>query len=243
MKKNVASQSIGCQMISSSDGSNFTGAVTVYITGDNGTQTQGSVGSGLCTHEGNGYHSYSPSQSETNYDHIAFTFMGTGAISVTVQVFTITDTSGITELLTRIPDAVPGEAGGIFIAGVNADTTVDINGSIGSIASGGITTNSFATDSITAASLSAAAVAKIQTGLYGAGAVSWSYTVTDSATSLPIDGVEVWVTTDSTGLNVIASGNTNAYGVVTFMLDPGTIYLWRKHSGYTFDDPDTETVV
>lgn len=88
MQKNVASQSIGAQMVSASDGSAFTGSVTVYITGDNGTQAIGSVGSGACTHEGNGYHSYAPSQGETNYDHIAFTFIGTGAIPATIQLFT-----------------------------------------------------------------------------------------------------------------------------------------------------------
>ncbi|SEN71320.1 hypothetical protein [Nitrosomonas marina] len=88
MKKNVAGQSIGAQMVSASDGSAFTGSVTVYITGDNGAQTIGSVGSGACTHEGNGYHSYAPSQAETNYNHIAFTFIGAGAVPATVQVYT-----------------------------------------------------------------------------------------------------------------------------------------------------------
>lgn len=88
MFKNTASQSIGAQMITASDGSAFTGSVTVAVTGDSGTQATGSVGSGACTHEGNGYHSYRPAQAETNYDHIAFTFTGSGAIPVTVQVFT-----------------------------------------------------------------------------------------------------------------------------------------------------------
>lgn len=87
MKKNVASQVIGAQMVSSSDGSAFTGSVTVYVTGNGGTQAAGSVGSGACTHEGNGFHSYTPAQAETDYDHIAFTFVGTGAIPATVQVF------------------------------------------------------------------------------------------------------------------------------------------------------------
>ena len=90
MKKNVASQKIGAQMCSATDGSNFTGEVTVYVTGDGGTQGIGSVGSGICTHEGNGYHTYAPSQAETNYDLIAFTFIGTGAVSATVQVYTTT---------------------------------------------------------------------------------------------------------------------------------------------------------
>lgn len=88
MKKNVASQVIGAQMVSATDGSAFTGAVTCYVTGDGGTQAAGSVGSGACTHEGNGFHSYSPAQAETNYDHIAFTFIGAGAVPVTIQVYT-----------------------------------------------------------------------------------------------------------------------------------------------------------
>lgn len=87
MRKNVASQVIGCSMVSASDGSAFTGAVTVYVTGDGGTQAAGSVGSGACTHEGNGFHTYAPAQAETDYAHVAFTFTGTGAIPATVQVY------------------------------------------------------------------------------------------------------------------------------------------------------------
>lgn len=87
MKKNVASQTVGIQMVSATDGSAFTGAVTCYVTGDAGTQAAGSVGSGACTHEGNGFHTYAPAQAETNYAHIAFTFTGTGAIPATIQVY------------------------------------------------------------------------------------------------------------------------------------------------------------
>lgn len=88
MLLNTASQSIGAQMVTAADGSAFTGSVTVAVTIDSGTQATGSVGSGACTHEGNGYHSYRPAQAETNGAHIAFTFTGTGAIPATVQVFT-----------------------------------------------------------------------------------------------------------------------------------------------------------
>jgi hypothetical protein len=88
MQKNVAGQKIGGQLINIADGEAFTGAVTVYVTGDAGTQAAGSVGSGACTHEGNGYHTYAPAQAETNYDLVAFTFTGTGAVPATVQVFT-----------------------------------------------------------------------------------------------------------------------------------------------------------
>jgi hypothetical protein len=85
---NTAGQSIGAQMVTAADGSAFTGTVTVYVTIDNGTQAIGSVGSGICTHEGNGYHSYAPAQAETNGAHIAFTFVGTAAVPATVQVYT-----------------------------------------------------------------------------------------------------------------------------------------------------------
>jgi len=86
MKKNVASQSIGAQMITAADGTNFTGTVTVVITIDNGTQS--ASGGTAPAHEGNGYHSYTPTQAETNGDHLAYTFTGTGAITHTVQTFT-----------------------------------------------------------------------------------------------------------------------------------------------------------
>jgi hypothetical protein len=75
-------------MVSATDGSAFTGSVTVAVTGDAGTQATGSVGSGACAHEGNGYHTYAPAQAETNYTLVAFTFTGTGAVPATVQVFT-----------------------------------------------------------------------------------------------------------------------------------------------------------
>jgi hypothetical protein len=51
------------------------------------------VGSGACTHEGNGYHTYAPAQAETDGDLIAFTFHGTGAVPATVQVYTQVDSN------------------------------------------------------------------------------------------------------------------------------------------------------
>ena len=38
MIKNTAGQKIGAEMVSATDGSAFTGSVTVYVTGDAGTQ-------------------------------------------------------------------------------------------------------------------------------------------------------------------------------------------------------------
>lgn len=87
MKKNTSGQFVGAQIINATTGAAFTGAVTIYVTGNAGTQAIGSVGAGACVHEGNGFHTYAPAQAETNFDHAAFTFIGTGAIPATVQVY------------------------------------------------------------------------------------------------------------------------------------------------------------
>lgn len=111
MKKNVAGQKVGAQMVSASDGSAFTGSVTVSVTLDAGTQATGSVGSGACTHEGNGYHTYAPAQAETNGDLAAFTFTGTGAIPATVQIYTnfpqtVDNATALADVQSRIPAAL-----------------------------------------------------------------------------------------------------------------------------------------
>lgn len=132
MKKNVASQKIGCQMVSASDGSAFTGSVTVSVTVDAGTQATGSVGSGACTHEGNGYHTYAPAQAETNGDLVAFTFTGTGAIPATVQVYTSFPQTGDayaeTQNGTYGLSAIKGYVDDIGVAGAGLTAIPDLAG-------------------------------------------------------------------------------------------------------------------
>ena len=81
-----------------------------------------------------------------------------------------------------------------------------------------------------------------QLGGITAGAIEWTYTVTDEDTAALLDGVAVWVTTDAAGTNVIASGTTNDSGVVIFHLDAGTRYVWRSRAGYNFTNPDVEVI-
>lgn len=124
MRKNVASQKVGAQLVSATDGSAFTGSVTVYVTGDAGTQAAGSVGSGACTHEGNGYHTYAPAQAETNYDLIAFTFTGTGAVPVTLQVYTLPTTGVLAPTVAdRTLDVSSTGEAGVDWANVGSPTT------------------------------------------------------------------------------------------------------------------------
>lgn len=80
-----------------------------------------------------------------------------------------------------------------------------------------------------------------------ASCVSYTYTVTDGAN--PIDGAEIWITTDISGNNVIWNGTTDALGIARDennnlpCLDAGTYYFWKQLGGYIDNDnPDTEVV-
>lgn len=77
---------------------------------------------------------------------------------------------------------------------------------------------------------------------HGAGAKSWTYKVKNAVTHYPIPDARVWVSTDIRGHNVIASGRSDQYGDVMFMLDPGPVYLWVAKIGYNFTNPDLEVV-
>jgi len=75
----------------------------------------------------------------------------------------------------------------------------------------------------------------------GAGAVTWTVTIEDG-NSDPVNDADVWVTSDQAGTNVLASGETDSSGQVTFYLDTGTVYMWVQKPGYDFTNPTTVTV-
>lgn len=132
MRRNVAGQIIGIQM-TGNDGSAFTGAVTVYVAVDGGTQAVGSVGGGACTHKGNGYHVYAPAQAETDGEHVAFTFVGAGAITATAQVYTGVDViaiSGSTAAADAVEDNIAHLDSDVSDALQAADYTSPDNDSI-----------------------------------------------------------------------------------------------------------------
>lgn len=87
MRKNTTGQYVAFQAISKTDGSDvITGTPVVYYTIDGGTQAQTTA---TAVHEGNGQWSVALSQAETNGDHIVFSFVLTGAVTQTVNVYTI----------------------------------------------------------------------------------------------------------------------------------------------------------
>jgi len=77
----------------------------------------------------------------------------------------------------------------------------------------------------------------------GAGALDVTITCKDDQGD-HLDGVAVWITTDSAGSNVVAGTKyTTASGEVTFKLDAGTYWVHRQLSGYEFSpNPKQETV-
>jgi hypothetical protein len=80
-------------------------------------------------------------------------------------------------------------------------------------------------------------------GAVGPGGIAWTVTLKTGA-AVPIADADVWVTTDSSGTNVVAGKlQTDAFGKATFMLDAGTYYRWAQKSGVNFTNPSAFTVV
>jgi hypothetical protein len=71
----------------------------------------------------------------------------------------------------------------------------------------------------------------------GGGSVEYTQNVTDDDDN-PLDGVSVTVRTGpSSSVTPVATGLTDAFGNVTFMLDPGTYYVWCQRAGTNFTNP------
>lgn len=175
MRKNTASQVIGAQLVSKTDGSAVTtGTTTIYVTGDGGTQAAGSVGSGACTHEGNGFWTYAPAQAETNYDHIGFTFVNSSAVNATVQVYTSYPQTGDSYARLGAPAGASVSADVAAVKAVLPAALVSgrIDASVGAMASGVLTATAIASDAITAAKVAADVTTEIQSGLATASALA-----------------------------------------------------------------------
>jgi len=76
----------------------------------------------------------------------------------------------------------------------------------------------------------------------GTGAITYIYNITDSSTGLPLPDVLVNVSTDISGVNLVATGTTDSFGNITFYLDAGDYYFWSYKDGYSFVNPDLEEV-
>lgn len=88
-----------------------------------------------------------------------------------------------------------------------------------------------------------AAVSGGSTTVYGeSGSILFTYTVYQPNGTTPIPGAAVYVSADSGGTQRSFTQVTDDVGRVRFHLDPATVYFWRSHPQYTFQDPDPEVV-
>lgn len=81
------------------------------------------------------------------------------------------------------------------------------------------------------------------------GCLEFTYTATNAVTLLPIQGAQIWVSTDLAHTHIVWSGITDVFGVLRDgfgnlpCLDPGTYYFWKQIAGLIDDDnPDIEIV-
>ncbi len=70
----------------------------------------------------------------------------------------------------------------------------------------------------------------------------WTYTLTNSMNGFPIPDADIWLTSDIAGAHILDSRRTDSFGVVTFYLAPGPVYVWRSKAGFLFANPDLEIV-
>lgn len=93
-------------------------------------------------------------------------------------------------------------------------------------------------DALTAGMVTPGSIGKLLSACLAIGPGSAPYTITiNDNNGNPIDGVNVWVTTDLAGANVIFNGYTDALGVVTPMLDAGDYFAWKQLAGFVFTNP------
>lgn len=129
MRKNVASQVVAGQMNDRGTGAPLTASVSVFVTGDGGAQ---SAGGGTLTHEGNGHWTYVPTQAETNFNHVAFTFTHASGVHKTYNIYTVSydthDTAGLglsrvdVAVSTRLPAASYTAPDNATISSIQSDT-------------------------------------------------------------------------------------------------------------------------
>lgn len=78
--------------------------------------------------------------------------------------------------------------------------------------------------------------------------IAFTYTVTSQGGGVPIEAVQVLISTDAGGVNLIWSGYTDGVGVARDAygalprLQPGTYHFFRYKALWTFANPDSEAV-
>ncbi len=147
MRRNVAGQVVTAHLINRTDGTDVTtGSVSVFVTGDGGTQTSGA---GAITHEGNGDWSYVPTQAETNFTQVAFTFVHSSAITTKEERYPVdydsagrvtanSVTGSVASVTSPVTAGTVSDKTGYLLASTQAfnltgNITGNLSGSVGSV--------------------------------------------------------------------------------------------------------------
>jgi len=187
-------------MVSATNGADITtGTLTVYVTGDGGTQA---TGSGTNGHKGNGSWNYVPTQAETNYDHVVFTFVITGAISVDKEYYTTYPQSGDAftgaTLAASQTFSTTGSVGSVTGAvGSVTGAVGSVTGNVGGIA-GTITTLDALNTAIPATVWDTTAASHITAGTMGAAEVLGSAAIVDTTITGTPTSTTIQLTAGST---------------------------------------------
>ncbi len=141
-RKNTAGQFVCFQMLLTATGAVATGLSPAVRRCLDGTFA---AGGGTVTEDSAGVYKYAMAQADTNANDCSFMFSAATAMPVCVNIVTTAadPTDSVRLGLTGLANAVPGAAGGLFIAGTNAATTVttsltatftgNLTGSVGSV--------------------------------------------------------------------------------------------------------------
>lgn len=125
-----------------------------------------------------------------------------------------------------------GNSAGLVVEGDGSGGSIEasITGSVGSVATGGITAASIAANAIGASELAADAVAEIALGIGGVGAFAITVTVNDGAAAL--QNVEVSIFEGGGAL--AGRGTTDVLGNASFSLAAGTYTVALVKHNYNF---------
>jgi hypothetical protein len=140
-------------------------------------------------------------------------------------------------------DSLEANRDNIGTTGAGLTTLPDVT--VGAMDANVVDANALATSAVT--EIVNALLAVGAGGLFPAGAIEFTYTVT--ALGIPVETVDIWISTDLLATNIIWRGMTDQFGVARDVLnskpflDPGTYYIWAQKYGFTPNSfPDTEIV-
>lgn len=266
MRKNVAGQKVTFSLFKNGARINNPTIAVADFKVDLDGAGQANVAT-LPTSDAAGLVTWLPTQAETNGNVV--TFLALDALGDQWEPLTISfDTAAETAIITNL-DAAVSTRSTLAQADILSDATPFAGGNVDAAISTRGTANAGDAMALTGVALTdiedavwdtpivdhldagstGEALNAIGVVAFPAGAISYTYTVTNSVTTLPVEGVDIWVSTDLAGTNIIWRGTTDAFGVARDVnnnlpaLDAGTYYFWKQKSGFVTTNPDPEVVV